>query len=233
MRLVIFGLTVSSSWGNGHATIWRGLCRALARQGHQVSFFERDVPYYATHRDLQDTDGYQLILYSVWEEVEAQAREAVAAADSAIVTSYCPDALAATELASSALAVLKYMPRNITPPSILPAAFERIGPTIAPNSPDGLQALLVAVEAAIIGRPVVKGSPGRGSGRGPGRVDEKEQSEDADQRFHWVFPRVLGLPHAGELSPQYELFIALREGFLPFSSCFVHWLPVGCPSSRI
>jgi len=98
MRHVIFGLTVSSSWGNGHATIWRGLCRALARRGHQVTFFERDVPYYAAHRDLQSTDSYQLILYSGWKEIEACAREAVAAADSAIVTSYCPDALAAADL---------------------------------------------------------------------------------------------------------------------------------------
>jgi spore maturation protein CgeB len=98
MRLVIFGLTVSSSWGNGHATIWRGLCRALARRGHQITFFERDVPYYAAHRDLQNIDTYQLILYSAWEEIEAYAREAVAVADSAIVTSYCPDALAAADL---------------------------------------------------------------------------------------------------------------------------------------
>jgi len=98
MRLVIFGLTVSSSWGNGHATIWRGLCRALARRGHEVTFFERDVPYYSAHRDLQSTDGYQLILYSGWKEIEAYARQAVAAADSAIVTSYCPDALTAADL---------------------------------------------------------------------------------------------------------------------------------------
>jgi spore maturation protein CgeB len=98
MRHVIFGLTVSSSWGNGHATIWRGLCRALARRGHQVTFFERDVPYYAAHRDLQSTDSYQLILYSGWKEIEECAREAVAAADSAIVTSYCPDALDAADL---------------------------------------------------------------------------------------------------------------------------------------
>ena len=47
MKLVIFGLTVSSSWGNGHATLWRGLCRALARRGHTVVFYERDVDYYA------------------------------------------------------------------------------------------------------------------------------------------------------------------------------------------
>jgi spore maturation protein CgeB len=98
MRLVIFGLTVSSSWGNGHATIWRGLCGALARRGHQITFFERDVPYYAAHRDLQNIDTYHLILYSGWNEIKAYASEAVATADSAIVTSYCPDALAAADL---------------------------------------------------------------------------------------------------------------------------------------
>ena len=54
MKIVIFGLTLSSSWGNGHATIWRGLCRALARRGHTILFFERDVPYYAAHRDLTE-----------------------------------------------------------------------------------------------------------------------------------------------------------------------------------
>ncbi len=57
MKLVIFGLTVSSSWGNGHATLWRGLLRALARRGHRTVFFERDVPYYAFHRDLRELPG--------------------------------------------------------------------------------------------------------------------------------------------------------------------------------
>ena len=52
MKIVIFGLTISSSWGNGHATLWRGLCKALARRNHRIVFFERDVPYYAANRDL-------------------------------------------------------------------------------------------------------------------------------------------------------------------------------------
>src|ERR1017187_2238531 len=63
MRIVIFGLTLSSSWGNGNAAIWRGLCGALARQGHHVAFFEHDQPYYASHRDLTSPDLYQLLLY--------------------------------------------------------------------------------------------------------------------------------------------------------------------------
>jgi spore maturation protein CgeB len=55
MKLVIFGLTVTSSWGNGHATIWRGLLSGLAALGHRATFFERDVPYYASHRDLRES----------------------------------------------------------------------------------------------------------------------------------------------------------------------------------
>jgi spore maturation protein CgeB len=98
MKLVIFGLAISSSWGNGHATIWRGLCSALARNGHSVTFFERDVPYYAAHRDLPDAAAYKLCLYSDWGTVEQQARDALDAADCAFVTSYCPDAIPASNL---------------------------------------------------------------------------------------------------------------------------------------
>src|SRR5438552_2875426 len=89
MKLVIFGLSISSSWGNGHATIWRGLCGALARQRHDVTFFERDVPYYAAHRDLQNSDDYELVLYSEWNDAEPRVREALRSAEASIVTSYC------------------------------------------------------------------------------------------------------------------------------------------------
>jgi spore maturation protein CgeB len=102
--MVIFGLTVSSSWGNGHATLWRGLIRALSRRGWTVVFFERDVPYYAGARDLDSLDGGQLILYADWADIRPLAGREVADADVAIVTSYCPDAIAATELVLQASA---------------------------------------------------------------------------------------------------------------------------------
>lgn len=105
MRLVIFGLTISSSWGNGHATLWRGLCGALARTGHRVTFFERDAPYYAAHRDLAALEGGALRLYAAWGDVAAQARDTLEGADAAIVTSYCPDALAASALLLDARAL--------------------------------------------------------------------------------------------------------------------------------
>ncbi|MBW3656152.1 MAG: glycosyltransferase [Gemmatimonadetes bacterium] len=102
MKLVFFGLTISSSWGNGHATLWRGLIRALARQGCEVVFFERDVSYYAETRDLTALEGAHLVLYPDWASVSARAAAEVRDADAAMVTSYCPDALPAATLARSA-----------------------------------------------------------------------------------------------------------------------------------
>jgi hypothetical protein len=99
VRIVIFGPTISSSWGNGHATLWRGLCKYLVRLGHSVVFFERDVPYYAGARDLFEIPGGRLVLYSSWDDVQPIARSSVMEADAAIVTSYCPDALTATDAA--------------------------------------------------------------------------------------------------------------------------------------
>src|SRR5215208_611444 len=101
MRIVVFGLTLSSSWGNGHATLWRGLCRALAGRGHDIVFFERDVAYYAVHRDLREPSYAKLILYANWNEVRSLAESESADADVAMVTSYCPDGIAASELVLS------------------------------------------------------------------------------------------------------------------------------------
>jgi len=116
MKLVIFGLTVSSSWGNGHATLWRGLCNALSTQGHKVIFFERDVSYYANHRDLVAPENFTLKLYEDWAETSAEAGRTVADADAAIVTSYCPDAEAASDmvLASSAIKVFYDLDTAVT-----------------------------------------------------------------------------------------------------------------------
>jgi spore maturation protein CgeB len=98
VNFVIFGLTISSAWANGHATPWRALLKGLSRLGHTATFFERDVPYYTQHRDLATPEFCTLVLYSDWAAIAAQARTAVAAADIAIVTSYCPDGLAASRL---------------------------------------------------------------------------------------------------------------------------------------
>jgi len=118
MKLVIFGLTLSSSWGNGHATLWRGLIRALTRRNHDVVFFERDAPYYAEHRDLAELPGATLVLYPEWPRIVARARSEARQADVVIVTSYCPDATSAAALlrdeASGALSVFYDLDTPVT-----------------------------------------------------------------------------------------------------------------------
>jgi len=137
MKIVIFGLTISSSWGNGHATIWRGLCRALSQRGHRIVFFERDVPYYATHRDFHELNGGELVLYSGWEDNLASARRHVAEADAAIVTSYCPDGIAASELvleSSTAVRVFYDLDTPVTLEKL------RAGESLSYIGPGGLSA---------------------------------------------------------------------------------------------
>jgi spore maturation protein CgeB len=98
MKLVIFGLSMSSSWGNGHATLWRALAKALVGRGHEFVFFEKDVAYYAAHRDYTELPGGELVLYRGWNELLSLACRHLADADVGMVTSYCPDGIAATEL---------------------------------------------------------------------------------------------------------------------------------------
>jgi spore maturation protein CgeB len=107
MKLVVFGLSVSSSWGNGHATLWRGLIRALDQLGHSVVFYERDVPYYAEHRDVEQLSQGELKLYSEWDEVVSRAERDIEDADASIVTSYCPDGAAASDLVLSSSSGLR------------------------------------------------------------------------------------------------------------------------------
>ena len=98
MRIVLFGLSVTSSWGNGHATLLRSLFEALHEQGHTVSFFERDTDYYASHRDAPTLPYADVHLYETWEKIRSEAKNLLDGADVGIVTSYCPDGRAACDL---------------------------------------------------------------------------------------------------------------------------------------
>lgn len=133
MRIVIFGLTISSSWGNGHATLWRGLSKHLIRAGHKVVFFERDVSYYANTRDVHELPGGRLELYPAWDDVRRLAQEQVREADVAIVSSYCPDALAATDLILSQARVLKVFYDLDTPVTLSRLQAGDDVPYIGPN----------------------------------------------------------------------------------------------------
>ena len=91
MKIVILGLSITSSWGNGHATTYRGLVRELEKRGHDVTFLERDVPWYASHRDLPEPPYGTTILYGSLDELHEAHRDAVREADFVIVGSYVPD----------------------------------------------------------------------------------------------------------------------------------------------
>ena len=89
MQFAIFGLTLSSSWGNGHATLWRGLLKALASRGHTATFYEKDVSYYRDTRDgWQPPKGIRLRLYGELSDIITEANRELDDSDVAIVTSY-------------------------------------------------------------------------------------------------------------------------------------------------
>lgn len=92
MRFVIFGLTVTSSWGNGHATLWRSLLKAMSRRGHKATFYEKNVSYYADTRDGWAPPARIAVrLYNSLEEIAREAARDLDTADVALCTSYCPD----------------------------------------------------------------------------------------------------------------------------------------------
>lgn len=136
MKIVIFGLAISSSWGNGHATLWRGLAKALTGHGHSIVFFEKDVPYYARARDCHGWTGLELVLYPEWDLVERTARQHLHEADAAMVTSFCPDGIKASfeVLSSNAKAKVFY---DMDTPVTLKAL--ESGATLSYIGPEGLK----------------------------------------------------------------------------------------------
>lgn len=91
MRITVFGLTISSSWGNGHATPYRAILRALHRLGHELFFFEKDVPYYRSRRDFEACDYCALHLYPDWDSVRKPALATAQESDVVIAASYLPE----------------------------------------------------------------------------------------------------------------------------------------------
>ncbi|SCZ56182.1 CgeB family protein [Thiohalomonas denitrificans] len=91
MRIVFLGLSLTSSWGNGHATTYRGLIRELDARGHDILFLERNAPWYASNRDMPEPPYARVILYENVADLKKRCEEAVAEADLVIVGSYVPD----------------------------------------------------------------------------------------------------------------------------------------------
>jgi spore maturation protein CgeB len=97
MKIVIFGLAITSSWGNGHATTYRSLCKALARRGHKIHFVEKNLEWFRDNRDMQHPEFCAVHLYSEWRTSERRLIRLSKDADAIVVGSYFPDAIAATD----------------------------------------------------------------------------------------------------------------------------------------
>jgi spore maturation protein CgeB len=101
LNIVFIGLSVTSSWGNGHATTYRALFEALARRGHRVTFLERDLPWYREHRDLAQPTGWSVKLYDSLQDIPRSFGGLIADAHLVVVGSYVPDGIAICEWVTS------------------------------------------------------------------------------------------------------------------------------------
>ena len=97
MKLTIFGLSITSSWGNGHATTFRALCQALHRRGHKIVFFEHNLEWYQNNRDLPQPPYCDVRVFESWQEILPAVRTELRDTDVAMVGSYFPDGIAALE----------------------------------------------------------------------------------------------------------------------------------------
>ncbi|MGE5364982.1 MAG: glycosyltransferase [Bacteroidota bacterium] len=90
-NITILGLTITSSRGNGHATTYRGLVKALKERGHSVTFLERNTPWNKENRDLQNPEYCRVLFYDSLEELKDSYTEIVREADLTMVGSYVPE----------------------------------------------------------------------------------------------------------------------------------------------
>ncbi|WP_052027091.1 CgeB family protein [Rhodovulum sp. PH10] len=103
LNIVVLGLSITSSWGNGHATTYRALIEALAARGHAVTFLERDVAWYRANRDLADPPWCRVALYRDFAELGRFA-PLVRDADLVIVGSFVPEGAAVARWATDTAA---------------------------------------------------------------------------------------------------------------------------------
>lgn len=136
LHIVILGLSITSSWGNGHATTFRGLVRELAARGHDVLFLERDVPWYATSRDLPHPPYGRTELYGSLSELQDRFTGEVRDADAVVVGSYVPEGVALGQWVQDTARGVKAFYDIDTPVTLAKLArgdFEYLSPSLIPG----------------------------------------------------------------------------------------------------
>jgi spore maturation protein CgeB len=136
LSVVVLGLSLSSSWGNGHATTWRALLKGFAARGHRILFLERDVPWYAENRDLAFAPYCDLRFYRSVDELREVWVAAIEAADAVIIGSFVPDGVDVARLvqASAGGPVIFYdIDTPVTLAKLLAGDHEYIAPDLIPR----------------------------------------------------------------------------------------------------
>ncbi len=135
MKLVVLGLSLGSSWGNGHATTFRALLKAFAARGHDVLFLEREVPWYAdNHRDLPNPAFCRLDYYRDLDDLTRWQGE-IEAADAVIVGSYVPEGVSVGRYvqAHARIAAFYDIDTPVTLAKLARGDFEYLSPAIIPG----------------------------------------------------------------------------------------------------
>jgi spore maturation protein CgeB len=136
LDIVIIGLTITSSWGNGHATTYRGLVRELTRRAHRVLFLEHDKPWYANNRDLPNPPFGKTKLYTSVDNLKDRFESNVRTADIVIVGSYVPEGVAVGEWVTQTASNLTAFYDIDTPVTLAKLAqqdFEYLSPDLIPK----------------------------------------------------------------------------------------------------
>ncbi|HEX6442467.1 MAG TPA: glycosyltransferase [Stellaceae bacterium] len=135
LRIVILGLSITSSWGNGHATTYRSLMRALCRRGHDVLFLECDKPWYREHRDLSGTSLGTVRLYDGVAQLRRRWLGELRDADLVILGSYVPDGIAVAELihrVASGIVAFYDIDTPVTLAALTAGTCEYLNPALVP-----------------------------------------------------------------------------------------------------
>src|SRR4051812_8256590 len=136
LRIVIIGLTITSSWGNGHATTYRGLVRELVRRGHDVLFCEHDKPWYADNRDMPRPPFGRTELYVSLDDLKQRFAGDVRDADLVIVGSYVPQGVEVGEwVTRTAKGVTAFydIDTPVTLAKLARGDFEYLAPSLIPK----------------------------------------------------------------------------------------------------
>jgi len=136
VKIVIHGLSITSSWGNGHATTYRALVRELSARGHEVTFIERDVPWYAANRDLDHPPFCETHLYSSVPSLKRRFRSLIRDADAVIVGSFVPEGVAVADwILSTAQGVTAFydIDTPVTMAKLEARDYEYLDPSLIPR----------------------------------------------------------------------------------------------------